>query len=455
MNKNLIRKTFYLSLLFTFLFMPFSTLATFNPNLIMTDTELTDYTSMTMNDIQNFLASKNSVLTYYVDPNVRMYAYQIIYDSAQLYKINPKYILSLLQKEQGLITNPTPTMKQFDWAVGYGCLDGQACNNKYKGFGQQIDWGTGGTRYYFDHPEEFKYQIGKTYKIDGQSVTMINNATRTFYTYTPHIHGQELLYSIYNKWFGLNELSDGQTSKYPDGVLLQNKKDGGIWLIENGLKRPFTSKSAFLSRYSLEKVIAVDAKELDAFEKGEPINRANYSLLKDPTGKIYLLDDNKLRHIENEEIFRNLGFNPEEIENITTKEVQSYTLGEPINMKSAYPTGALLQDNKTGGVYYVKLGKKYPIWDKALLKLYFSDKKIIPVSPDELAKYLRGPVVKLKNGELVKAPNKPIVYFISNKQKLPIANVETFESLGYKWNNIIKISEKILNLHQTGKEIRL
>jgi len=417
---------------------------TFNPNMIITDAELTNHKSMNMNAIKNFLIDKGSSLATYVDPQVRMYAYQVIYDSAMTYKINPKYVLTLLQKEQSLITDANPSSGQLNWATGYGCPDSGGCNDKYKGLAQQIDWGTGGIRYYLDNPNEFKYQVGQTFTIDSTSVTIANDATRSLYIYTPHLHGNENLFKLWNNWFSVD---------YPDGSLLQNIEDGGIWLVQNGKRRPFLNKLAFASRYSFDKVIKVKQSDLEKFETGRAISYANYSLLRVPTGETYLLVDDTLKHIENLEVFRTLGFNPEEVEDVAQTDVEGMVLGAKITVASAYPTGALLQDNTTGGVYYVEDGKKYPIWSKTLMNLYYSDKKLTAVSPDELLKYGTGLPVKFKDSELVKSKNSPVVYVISNGLKRAIASGEDFEELGYKWSNIITIEDKVLSLHGIGEVV--
>ncbi len=416
----------------------------FNPNIILTEAELTDYTSMNEQQIKSFLKSKNGTLGTYADMDVRMYAHQLIYNASRLYRINPKYILVLLQKEQSLITDPNPSQGQYDWATGYGCPDSGGCNPKYKGFANQVDWGTGAMRFYLDYPEKFTYQVGQTYTIDGQPITMTNNATRSLYTYTPHIHGNKNLHKIWQEWFSMS---------YPDGALLQNTEDGGIWLIQNGKRRPFLSKAVFASRYSFDKVVPVKESDLATYEIGQPIKYANYSLLRIPSGGVYLLVDDKLRPITSGEAFRLLGFNPEEIVNIQESEVSQYEKGQKIDVSSSYPTGALLQDNSTGGVYYVQNGVKHPIWDKALINLYHPQKRITAVTPSELEKYTTGDPLKLEDGELIMAKNGSQVFFISNGYKRPIANEETFLSFGYNWKDVIKLPQKVIDLHPTGETL--
>lgn len=424
-------------------------LAEFNPNFIISDSELTDYDSMHMGQIQSFLDSKNSYLADYVEPNIRITSAQAIYDAARLHKINPKYILVLLQKEQSLVEDGSPSQDQLDWATGYGICD--SCKKtddkvqKYKGFTNQVDWGAGGTRFYFDNPNLFTYQTNQTYTIDDTSVTIANDATRALYTYTPHLHGNQNFFNIWQDWFSIS---------YLDGSLLQDSEDGGIYLIRDGNKHPFLSKTAFLSRYpSFDRVIPVSPADLESYPLGASIQYPNYSLLQVPTGGIYLLDDDTLRPIASKEAFRLLGFNPEEVTPVESNDIFYYKIGQPITEQSAYPTGALLQDNTTGGVYFVQDGQKQPILAREFIDLYYSDKKIVAVTPGELGNYATTEPVELRDGELVTSPGDPAVYVIANGQKRAFASAEAFEGLGYKWENITTLPQKILDLHDTGELI--
>ena len=155
------------------------------------------------------------------------------------------------------------------------------------------------------------------------------------------------------------------------------------------------------------------------------------------------------------EVFRVIGLNPEEVIEVEEKEISGYVLGDSITIESSYPTGGLLQDNETGGVYYVENGEKHPIWAREFIEIYYSDFKLTPVSPEELENYSTMNPVEFKEGELVKSKDKPEVYVISNGQRRAIADEETFENLGYKWSNIITTTQKILNLHPLGDQLKI
>jgi hypothetical protein len=167
-----------------------------------------------------------------------------------------------------------------------------------------------------------------------------------------------------------------------------------------------------------------------------------------------LIIDDKRHGFVSQDALRLLGINPEEIIDVTWEELSPYEESKPITIESAYPTGALLQNNRTGGVYYVENGEKFPIWSKEIMINVYANKKIIPVTPEELDKYETKTPVKFKDGELIKDRNKPDVYIISNGKRFPILSGEIFEKKGYTWDNIIITNEKSVLLHQLGEIIK-
>jgi len=440
-----IKKVLYLFLIIAFLapVLPVQA-ADFNPGNIISDLDLTNYSTMTMNDIQNFLNKKAGTLKALISPDVNgvsKLASEIIYQSAQEHKINPMFLLVMLQKEMSLIEDPSPKSTQYDWAMGYGVCDDCSVSDPkvqtLKGFGTQVDRAAGVQRWFYDNAANgWLKKAGKTYSVSGQDVFMENQATANLYNYTPHVKGNYNFWRIWNSWF---------SQKYPDGTLLQGENQPGVWLIQNGLRRAFQSKAALLSRYDLKSIVIVSVSELEKYELGAPIKYPNFSLLTTDDGTVYMLVNEKLKKFESKEVLRTLGYNPEEFELITQDELATYELGDPITLASSYPAGALLQDKKTGGVYYVIDGNKYPIIAKEIMQINFPKMKISAVSSEELDKYPRLDSVKIKDGTIVKSKESSAVYVIANGLKMPISSMEVFEGLGYKWSNVKEVSEKALS----------
>jgi hypothetical protein len=143
--------------------------ATFDPTNVISNDNMRDYTSMSANDVQAFLETQSGALatlkTSDYDKKITLskkknntnstpdkgekpkLASRIIWEACQAWKINPRVMLALLQKEQSLITNkPKPGSTTLARAVGAGCPGhlifkksvNPVATNKYPGFGNQV-----------------------------------------------------------------------------------------------------------------------------------------------------------------------------------------------------------------------------------------------------------------------------------------------------------------------------
>ncbi len=480
--KNM-KKLIFLAIFVLFL-IPLGTKAQneFNPSMLISDYDLLNFKSMSLDQIQRFLESKNSYLATYKTLNAygqERSAAQIIYDAAvnnydcsdanlsdkpteeerklkckTIGTVNPQFLIVLLQKEQSLIESHSPRESQLDWATGYGCPDASACNPYFKGFGKQINSAALQFRWYMLSPQSYSFKAGQTYTFRNQygtinnatmNVTIENQATAALYNYTPHVYnGNYNFWAIWNRYF--------PAQGYPNGTILKAGDD--YWLIQSGEKRKFSSISVLSSRFDPAKAIPVQESDLYAYSEGAPIKFHNYAIIMSPEGKLYLLVDDKKRLFSSTATFKQLGFNIEEIQNAAWQDINSYQDAKEITVASAYPTGALLQNKKTGGVYFVIEETKAPVIDKIFLNTKYKGKTIIPVEESELATYQTVSPIRFDNGELIKSQGSPAVYLIQDNQKRAFATGEIFEELGYKWSNIITVSDKVLNLYQSGELIQ-
>lgn len=157
-------------------------------------------------------------------------AAEIIYAAAQEYKINPKVLIVLLQKEQGLITDSFPNEVQYRAATGYGCPDTAACDSEYYGFKNQVE----SAAYLFHavvYDGKTNYPVGNNYiqyspdkSCGGSTVKIENLATSALYRYTPYqpnaaalaagygsgvscgAYGNRNFYLYYTDWFGSTQM---------------------------------------------------------------------------------------------------------------------------------------------------------------------------------------------------------------------------------------------------------
>ncbi len=257
-----------------------SAYAGFSAGNIISDYVMGDYNSMSEVDIYNFLKSKNacndtnlSKATYYSWHTYHIEnghfvcmadesfdgesAAHIIWQAAQDYRINPKVLIVLLQKEQGLVTDTWPNFDlQYRSATGYGCPDNAECDTKYYGFKNQVREAAKFFRKNLDgDPLWTNYPVGYNsiaFNPDagcGSSVVYVENlATGALYTYTPYqprdevlnnapgsefpcsAYGNSNFYRYYTDWFGDTHYT--MTSSYVDeNDTFALQSAGGLYIV--------------------------------------------------------------------------------------------------------------------------------------------------------------------------------------------------------------------------------
>lgn len=221
----------------------------FDPGNIMSDAVMSNKDSMSVQQIQSFLDSKNPcnntnthMANWYPHLNYTIRdgkfvcmakdtfngksAAQIIWKAAQDYSINPQFIMVLLEKEQGLITDTWPNHVQYRTATGFGCPDTAACDSQYFGLENQIRNAANLFRTVLNGGWS-NYPVGQTYVqyhpntwCGGTVVNIQNRATSALYRYTPYQPNQSALnagygtgdscgaygnrntYALFTDWFG-------------------------------------------------------------------------------------------------------------------------------------------------------------------------------------------------------------------------------------------------------------
>ena len=446
--KSIIKLTILFSAGFFSLFLAgASQAADFDPNYLISDAELANYNSLTLEDIQKFLDKKEGTLNKYItvdkEGNFKT-AVQTFFETAQRWLINHKYLIVLTQKEMSLVTHTNPEQSRYDWATGYGCPDSGGCDERWRGFYKQVNSAAAQTRYYLDNIGEFTYQPGRTYNIDGQMVMPKNTATAALYNYTPHLKGNQSFWNLWNSYFG---------KKWPDGSLLEAEGSDKVYLIENGKKREIASKAILVSRFDPKKIIIVSENDLSSYENGIPVKFLNFSLLKDNQGNIYLISDDQKRRIPDMEIFKKIGFKEDEVELANDADLALYQNGADITKYSLYPAGALLEDSKTQKIYYVLSSIKKLVINKEILNANFQGLQVKKVKTLELEAYLDGEPVTLPDGMLIKVKTSSAVYVISNGKRLPILNRKIFDAMNYNIKNVVVVSPETMDAHQLGQMI--
>ena len=210
----------------------------FDPGLIISDSVFFDFGSMTLDEIQVFLDSRVSdcratdpaidcLKNYKTDiPDVpattpeevgpcgaiaakaQASAAEVIFAIANACGINPKVLITTLQKEQGLVTSTKPTEYMYRASMGFGCPDSDPaiCGKVYVGLFNQLYRAAKQFRWYGNPEGSFTYwKPGRTVSMrynpksscGTKSFVLQNQATANLYYYTPYTPNDAALNNLY------------------------------------------------------------------------------------------------------------------------------------------------------------------------------------------------------------------------------------------------------------------
>ncbi|MCK4592195.1 hypothetical protein KAT63_02000 [Candidatus Parcubacteria bacterium] len=191
-----------------------------------------------------------------------------------------------------------------------------------------------------------------------------------------------------------------KSNKYKNDSLLKSLKDSRVYLIENENKRWITSPAVFISNgYKWEDIVIVTDLELELYPNGENIKasfdlKPDGSLIKGSSPEVYLIENENKRWITSPAVFISNGYKWEDIIIVTDYELNSYSNGKDVTSSDFN-------------------------FDKKLLK-----------------------------------GSDPKVYLIENGNKRWITSADVFISNGYKWEDIIIVTDYELGLYLKGENVR-
>ena len=253
----------------------------FDKNFLITNSDFTDFNSMSLKEIDNFLRQHGSVLPEYKENGET--AAQIIFNASQKYKINPKVIITTIQKEEGLITATKYNKYALDFAMGY---------RKPSTFMNQVNGGTKLLRDAFDFmAEKYGWKVDTPHKtlddpkyIDN-TVTPENKATAALYLYTPYIGGyykDNGVYiggnynfaKIYTRWFGkIKKFSSKFTNKRITFFVPQGKTSIiPVTVMNDG-------DASWEKDFSLTTIFSEPETDISPVEMGESVSKGKFVTL--------------------------------------------------------------------------------------------------------------------------------------------------------------------------------
>jgi len=198
---------------------------------------------------------------------------------------------------------------------------------------------------------------------------------------------------------------------------------------------------------------------------------------------VYLIDNGTKKPIKKSNIFLESGYKWEDVISISQEEMNSYPIGPEVILSDvpleieqfsgiAIVDGALIRAKGTTGIYLIEGSKKKPIKSAEIfLAEGYKWKDVIEVEQSVVLAYELGPEVTidgdnespkkeqfmgtLSEGTLARKKGSPGVYLIHNNHKRSIKSAEIFLARGYKWGDVVDVDQSVLGTYSSGDEITI
>ncbi|OGZ32716.1 MAG: hypothetical protein A2V69_00775 [Candidatus Portnoybacteria bacterium RBG_13_40_8] len=234
-----------------------------------------------------------------------------------------------------------------------------------------------------------------------------------------------------------------QTISNYKNYLFTNAGNSKFYTIKDGQLQEFTADR---SSYN---IVTLNKNQLDSFLNITVTKLIDDSLVKSfSRDRVYLIENNKRRPILSQRLFNLKKFKWNKVVSLSDRDLAVY----PLSLAVAYPDGSLIKGTAPD-VYLIEKEKRRLITSQLIFNNRgFKWNNVLKITDEELLSHPIGEAVLLKDGTLAKGPS-PEIYYIRSEKKHWIKSVDVFLNLGFKWQNVVKISNNEINQYALGAAI--
>lgn len=379
----------------------------FDPGLIISDSVYYDFGAMSVAQVQSFLNNKvpkckiaasdpfTCLRDFHmdvpakeavegrcsaIDAATNQSAAQIIVTVGRACNINPRVLLVTLQKEQGFISNTSPSEAQYRKAMGYGCPDTAACSSKYYGFFNQMYSAASQFHWYGNPAGSFTFlKVGRNVTIDYQAnkkscgartFMLKSQATAALYYYTPYTpnaaalanlygtgdscsaYGNRNFWRYYWDWFG---------SPIGGGFLLKSATSDVFLIVDDPTSNTYekhrvTDTDLITALAPLGPIGTVSQEYLDSFPASSDMTR----LVKTATGSYWFVEGGRKYLVSSCEQATEFGLSCLSAVQLTANQLAALPSSGTLTSLIPETAGAT-----TGPQYLISGGQRHEILDAA------------------------------------------------------------------------------------------
>jgi hypothetical protein len=238
---------------------------------------------------------------------------------------------------------------------------------------------------------------------------------------------------------------------YPSGTFFKYPNNATVYQLIDGIAHPITDWTVYQNNVPPTRPILTIPTTV-TFEIGSVLGLRRGTLIRaanNPT--VYLTIETSKRPFSSETEFLSNGYKFDQVYTINDETLVNVI--PTITDDFFRPVGTLFKYANNNTVYFLNSFRiKRPFTTFNMFRLWIDNPKNVITIPDSES-YPDGAIVTLPNGILVKG-SAATVYLVDQNKLRAFTNVELFNAMGFKFDQIVTVDDADLALHETGEPVQ-
>ena len=185
--------------------------------------------------------------------------------------------------------------------------------------------------------DPLSYSEGTLVQGTGSEVYAISNNQKR------HITNPQVFANLQYNWKNIAKVTNAElslystgasitaTSDHPDNTLVRVANQPTVYVVEGDKLKPVTSPQAFESNnFRWDRIKTITAAAKNKYKIGNAVALGDGALVRDPSDKVYRIDQGKKRLVRTADDFIKAGFDWSKVTNISASEAVNLAEGEDI-----------------------------------------------------------------------------------------------------------------------------
>jgi subtilisin family serine protease len=234
---------------------------------------------------------------------------------------------------------------------------------------------------------------------------------------------------------------------HPDGTLIQASGDSKVYFIENGERRHVTSRQILESQRFVWDDIKKAVPQDMSMPTGTRLGFREGTLVQGSSDRVYIIDQDGAqqtkRHVTSASVLRNLGFSLAEVVKVADASLPVAN-GPSFSSATRHPDGTFIQASGDSRVYFIENGERRHVTSRQVIESYGFNLSMVKTATTGDNNLPRAAALSFREGTLVQGSTDRIYvinYNGSTVEKRHITSRLAFDLLGFKWDDILKVSD--------------